>query len=208
MILYANGDSHTAPNFSYAGIVAKEFGFNLINQAQGGSSNASIIRRTREYIEHSIPDFIVIGWSTWEREEWFHNDRYYTVTASGTDSVPEELKSKYKKWVVKQTPDLWMEKAREWHERIYSFHLELEQKNITHLFFNCMYDLFLHFQVNTNKKYDWNNKFVGPYDNNQSYYWYLKNKGLRPDKWYHYEADGHKVWAQFLIDYIRKNKLI
>lgn len=208
MILYANGDSHTAPDFSYAGIIAKQLGFEFINQAQGGSSNSSIIRRTCEYLEHSTPDFVVIGWSTWEREEWYHNGQYYTVTASGTDSVPKELANKYKQWVIEQTPDLWMEKAKEWHERIYSFHLELEHKNIKHLFFNCMYDLFLHFQVNKNKMYNWNNTYVGPYDNNQSFYWYLKNKGLCPDKWYHYEADGHKVWAQFLIDYIRENKLI
>ena len=49
MILYANGDSHTAPDFSYAGIVAKELGLEFINQAQGGSSNSSIIRRTCEF---------------------------------------------------------------------------------------------------------------------------------------------------------------
>ncbi len=35
-----------------------------------------------------------------------------------------------------------------------------------------------------------------------------KNKGLCPDEWYHYEADGHKVWAEFLINYITENKLI
>tara|TARA_B110000858_G_C17673811_1_gene413179 strand:+ start:60 stop:671 length:612 start_codon:yes stop_codon:yes gene_type:complete len=203
MLLYANGDSHTAPDFGYVNIVAQELNCDLINQAQSGSSNASILRRTREYLEHTTPDFIIIGWSTWEREEWYHNDRYYTVTASGTNSVPEELEHKYKQWVIEQTSDRWSEKSVEWHEYLYSFHLELEQKNIRHLFFNCMYDF-----LRKKQTYNWNNAYVEPYDKNQSFYWYLKNKGLCPDEWYHYEADGHKVWAKFLIDYIRENKLI
>ena len=203
MLLYANGDSHTAPDFGYINIVAQKFDCNLINQAQIGSSNASILRRTREYLKHTTPDFIIIGWSTWEREEWYHNDRYYTVTASGTNSVPEELANKYKQWVTEQTSDRQSEKSVEWHEYIYSFHLELEQKNIRHLFFNCMYDF-----IRKNQTYNWNSAYVEPYDKDQSFYWYLKNKGLRPDEWYHYEADGHKVWAEFLIDYIRENKLL
>jgi hypothetical protein len=203
MILYTNGDSHTAPDFGYVNIVAQELNCDLINQAQSGSSNASILRRTREYLEHTTPDFIIIGWSTWEREEWYHNDRYYTVTASGTNSVPEELEHKYKQWVIEQTSDRWSEKSVEWHEYLYSFHLELEQKNIRHLFFNCMYAF-----LRKKQMYNWNNAYVDPYDKDYSYYQYLKNKGLRPDEWYHYEADGHEVWAEFLIDYIRENKLI
>ena len=203
MLLYANGDSHTAPDFGYVNTVVQEFDCDLINQAQSGSSNASILRRTREYLEHATPDFIIIGWSTWEREEWYHNHRYYAVTASGTDSVPEELANRYKQWVIEQTSDRWSEKSAQWHEQIYSFHLELEQKNIRHLFFNCMYDF-----LRTKHTYNWNNAYVEPYDLDHSYYHYLKNKGLRPDEWYHYEADGHKVWAEFLIDYIREKKLI
>ena len=47
------------------------------------------------------PDLVIIGWSTWEREEWLHEGTYYQVTASGTDDVPPELHSKYKKWEKK-----------------------------------------------------------------------------------------------------------
>lgn len=204
MILYANGDSHTAPNFSYAGIVAKEFGFNLINQAQGGSSNASIIRRTREYIEHSIPDFIVIGWSTWEREEWYVDNVYYNVNSSGYDALPNNLKARYKAWVKRQNPDTLTEKSKKTHQDIFDLHRYLQEKNIKHLFFNCMYN-FVHTVL---EPYNWSNQFLGPYDNDKSYYWYLKGQGMSTDKLYHYEADGHRVWAQFLIDYIRENKLI
>ena len=203
MQLYANGDSHTAPDFSYVNLVAKEFAYNLTNQAVPGSSNASILRRTQEYLNHTTPDFIIIGWSTWEREEWYHNNRYYTVTASGTDSVPEELQDRYKQWVIEQTSEQFRVKSEEWHEHIYNFHLELDNKNIKHLFFNCIYNF-----GRKKQEYNWNKCYVGPYCKDLSYYSYLKDRGYQHDKWYHYEADGHEVWAQFLNNYVRENKLI
>ena len=43
--------------------------------------------------------FIIIGWST-ERVEWSYLDGYLQLTASGTDSVPDEYVDKYKTWVL------------------------------------------------------------------------------------------------------------
>ena len=79
MLLYANGDSHTAPR-SYIDIIGEEFAFEFVNQAQGGCSNASIIRRTRDYLKHTIPDLVIIGWSTWEREEWEQDGKLVSGT--------------------------------------------------------------------------------------------------------------------------------
>ena len=81
MLLYANGDSHTA-SWSYINIISKNFGAQHANQAVNGNSNASIIRRTRDYLRHTTPDLIIIGWSTWEREEWQYKDKYYSVNSS------------------------------------------------------------------------------------------------------------------------------
>ena len=204
MLLYANGDSHTAPEYSYASLVAKEFGSSLINQAQGGSSNASIIRRTREYLEHSTPDFIVIGWSTWEREEWYVDNVYYNVNSSGCDVLPTRLKARYKAWVKRQNTDTLTEKSKKTHQDIFDLHRHLQEKNIKHLFFNCMYN-FVH---TVHKPYNWGNQFLGPYDNNKSYYWYLKGQGMSTDNWFHYKSDGHALWAKYLINHIKENKLI
>ena len=97
MILYVNGDSHTAgaeaanphafanddPRYNYLGrlphpdnllvsfgnILAKNLSAELYCDAESASSNDRIIRTTRHYLRTNQPDLIVIGWSTWEREE-------------------------------------------------------------------------------------------------------------------------------------------
>ena len=205
MILF-NGDSHTAgmDHLSrFSNLVTNAFNTKAVNIAKGGGSNARILRTTKEYINKNLVDLIVIGWSSWEREEWEYNGRYYDVNSSGHDVLPLELSDKYKNWVVEQTPELLTSKSQKWHETIHNFHLELEQKNIKHLFFNCMYNFFQPLN-----EYNWNNQYISPYDNNRSYYWYLKNQNIKSDNWYHYGADGHKIWAEVLINYIKEHKLL
>ena len=209
MILYVNGDSHShgcglPVHQRYSNIVGKEFGFTVVNNAQMGASNASILRTTKQYFDNgNVPDFVIIGWSTWEREEWFFQNQYYNVNASGHDKLPEELQELYKKWVITQTQEVLTLKSNFWHDQIYQLHLDLKEKNIKHLFFNCMYNFF---QFDNHQ--DWENKHIGPYNNNDSYYWWLKKQGFKSDKWYHYLEDGHRAWASHLITHIQKHKLL
>ena len=74
--------------------------------AQSGGSNPRILRTTREWIKNN-PDklantFMVIQWTTWEREEWFHTESnyWYQVNASGIDMVPPEWQDRYKQYVA------------------------------------------------------------------------------------------------------------
>jgi hypothetical protein len=208
MILYVNGDSHSVGvgvpmHDSFAYIVAQKVNMRLENQSSSGASNQKIIRTTREYIKTNRPNFVLIGWSTWEREEWLHNDQYYQINSSGAEQLPPVLQARYKTWVATQDSNSMDSKSQHWHEQIYQLHLELKQQNIQHLFFNCMYNFF-----KISKKLQWINNYVDPYDNESSYYWYLKNKNYTTDSWYHYGADGHGAWAEFLINYIRKYKLL
>ena len=202
MLLYANGDSHTAP-WSYVDILGEELAFEFVNQAQGGCSNASIIRRTREYIKHTIPDLVIIGWSTWEREEWEYKNQYYNVNSSGHDQLPDELQKQYKQWVTKQTQKTLNKKSKYWHTEIYKLHQILERELIPHVFFNCMYNFF-----NARPHYPWNNCYIGPYENDLSYYHWLKAQGATADEWYHYKTDGHRMWAKRVINYIKENKIL
>ena len=208
MMLYVNGDSHsygigvgTTETFVHG--VANKFNLDLINQSKIGASNQSIIRTTQEYLKNNTPDLVLIGWTTWEREEWTHNGKYYNVNSSGHDVLPAELENKYKVWVTEQTSDTLNTKSQYWHNKIYNLHLDLQKENIPHLFFNCMYNFFK--IVN---HVDWNRNYVGPYENNYSYYWYLKNLGHVTDKWYHYKKDGHHAWAKLLIEYIENHDII
>ena len=209
MILYVNGDSHSQGmgvhlHESYPVIVAKEFGLDIVNEAQTGASNARILRTSKEYLaSQQTPDLVIIGWSTWEREEWQYENTYFNVNSSGHDPLPKILEHSYKKWVIEQTPEMLNKKSSHWHKEIFQFHKELLQKNIKHVFFNCMYNFF---QIKD--KLDWDINFIGPYDNDSSYYWWLTQQGYESDKWYHFRASGHQAWGDRLISYIKEHKLL
>jgi len=210
VILYANGDSHTdgmdlKPHQKFINIVAEHYKINLINDAIPGASNKRIHRTTKEYLETNRPDLIIIGWSSWEREEWVHDNTYYNVNSSGVSKIPADLEIRYKEWVAEQNDITLNEKSKHWHDIIYNFHLTLTESKIPHVFFNCMYNFF---DISENQKKDWHNCYIGPYDNDSSYYWYLHNQGYASDKWYHYGPEGHAGWACKLIDYIKEHNII
>jgi len=209
MMLYVNGDSHShgmdlSPQEKFSNIVATTFGIDVVNHATVAASNTKILRTTREYLAiNAVPDLIIIGWSSWEREEWKYQDQYCNVNSSGHHGLPNELQDLYKNWVLEQTPETLNKKSAYWHDEIYKFHQELTQKNIKHLFFNCMYNFF-----NIDNCVNWNNAFIEPYNNDASYYWWLTNQGFTADKWYHFGADGHAAWGLRLINYIKEHKII
>ena len=200
MLLYANGDSHTA-SWSYIDVIGENFGTEFVNQAINGTSNASIIRRTREYLKHTRPDLIIIGWSTWEREEWLIDDILYQINASGTDHVPVSHQEQYKDYISNIN---WQQKTRDAHEAIWNFHQDLESVGVKHIFFNGNNDFS---KIEIQK--DWGTSYIGPYDPASTYDAIVSEKceTVSPTS-YHYGPDGHRVWAQFLTKYIVDNKLI
>lgn len=201
-MIYFNGDSHTYgidldPMQRFSDLVARHFNHTLVNDAMIGASNTRILRTTRQYLKMNRPNLVVIGWTTWEREEWEYQGQYFNVNSSGYHGLPEELELRYKTWVSNQNEDSLKIKSDYWHNQIYNFHCELLENNQPHLFFNCMYNFFDAIPQ------DWSQCYIDPYDNNSSYYWYLNQLGYKTDEWYHYQADGHCAWAKLLIDKIK-----
>jgi hypothetical protein len=178
----------------------------LICEAQAGGSNERIIRTTRDWIhqnQNQLSDtFMVIQWSTWEREEWPHNDVYYQVGASGSDSVPAELQERYRHFVMGLD---WVEKTRQAHDQIWKFHQELSDLGIRHVMFNGN----SHFAEAQNRM-DWGTSYVRPYDPECTYDRVLKNNGFKTvnSKSWHFGPDAHCFWAQYLLQYIVDNKII
>ena len=203
MIIYVNGDSHSAgydaggQNFSYGKHLATNLKAEFFCVAEAGSSNSRIIRTTQEYIKYRKPDLIVIGWSTWEREEWFYDNRYWQINVSGIDTRwPEEIKEKYRTWIT--TVD-WKTATSTAHEQIHNFHLTLLEKNIPHLFFNCYSD----FRSEPQKI--WHNSYINPYDPTATYYTWLTNQGFESNDLFHFGADAHEVWATHLTKIINES---
>lgn len=190
-------------NVSYGKIVADKLGAELHCHARAAGSNDRIIRTTREYLENFAPDLIIIGWSTWEREEWYNeeNNTWYQVNASGTDHVPAKWKDRYKNFVINID---WPKKIKEAHEKIWALHQDLKNKNIPHLFFNC------HLSLRGIRKYpdsivkDWGFNYIHPYSLTFSYGEYLIKQGHDPTKCYHFGPDAHRKWAEFLLPWLTR----
>jgi hypothetical protein len=178
----------------------------LICNAQAGCSNDRIIRTTQDWIaqnQSALNDtFVVIQWSTWEREEWLHDEIYYQVGASGIDSVPQQLQEQYRHYIVGLD---WQEKTRQAHDQIWLFHQELKDHGIRHVMFNGNTDF-----GQAQNRMDWGPNYIRPYDPDQTYSAVLKNNGFRtvnPDSW-HFGPEAHCFWTKYLLQYITDNKLL
>ena len=181
---------------SYGCMVANHYYALLDCDAESASSNDRIIRTTEEYIKTQSPDVVIIGWSTWEREEYLHNGIRYQLSGGGVGhDWPKEVQDYYRTWVINVNP---IKKAEEWHDKIYDLHQTLVEKAIPHLFFNT-YTTF----SQTNPK-DWGHSYIDPYSQQGTFYHWLKAQGhptVNPTS-YHFGPDAHRAWAEFLVKHL------
>lgn len=235
MILYVNGDSHTAaaeavnlhawamddgdlffmgraPHpanlaVSWGKLLSQSLRASLHCGAEAGSSNARIIRTTREWLSNTPRRedlLVIIQWSTWEREEWFDDEEkiYYQVNASGIDHIPDKWATRYKEYIASIN---WNSKINQAQEDIWQLHQELKDQNIKHIFFNGNNDF------STVKKHlDWGNNYIFPYDTSKTFDAIIRSSGIQtvaPNSW-HFGKDGHSFFHRFMLQYIIDNKFI
>jgi len=230
IILYVNGDSHTAAaeavnphgfaeddsryrhlgrrphpdnlRVSWGQQLADSMGGQLVCQAESASSNHRISRTTLQYIldqmndKRDIPDFVIIGWSTWERREWLHDGVSWQISAGGVgDDWPDAVKHAYRDWVLNIDYNLCMREAQ---KSIYELHLDLRLLNVKHLFFNTFLPL------SNVEHLDWLGSYIAPYDADLTFYNWCRAQGFQPvyPGSYHFGADAHAAWARFLEPYL------
>ena len=234
MILYVNGDSHTAgaeavnpyafaeddQQYFFMGRsphpenLQASWGQCLSNTlhsgfhcgAESASSNARIIRTTKEWLEknkNTLHDLLVIiQWSTWEREEWLIGTTYYQVNASGIDQVPEEYQQKYKEYIANIN---WQQRTENAHTEIWEFHKQLQEQGIKHVFFNGNND----FSKIPNQQ-DWGTSYIGPYDPEMTFNAMVQKQGIQtvaPNSW-HFGKDAHSFFHRFMLQYVIDNNFI
>ena len=103
--------------------------------------------------------------------------------------------------MVKQTQKELTRKTALWHSRIHDFHMELRDQNIKHTFFNAYLE-FDNISVPKEEQKDCHHQYINPYDKDFTYYYYLKNKGIKPvfKDSAHYGIDGHKIWKNLVLE--------
>ena len=236
MILYVNGDSHTAAaeavnqhafaeddprlghlhRLPHPANLAVSWGRRMADNlkctfkcdAESAASNTRILRTSRAWLDQHQHErsriFMVIQWSTWEREEWNIDGRIYQVNASGIDHVPDSHRAQYRSWIA----NLDFARVRDhWHDAIWCWHLELEAQGIKHIFFNGNN----HFgDIPASARFDWGINYIRPYDADSTYDQWLRRNGhetVSPGSW-HFGETAHGAWSRFMLQYIVDNNLV
>ena len=233
MILYVNGDSHTAAaeavnNHAFAmddgalfymgrvphpANLAVSWGKCLSQSlktsfhcgAESASSNQRIIRTTREWLNQPRNQdvFVAIQWSTWEREEWQDNDGRYYQVNA---SGVDDIPDSLKLRYKNFVVDInWQACTQQWHDQIWEFHKELQDQRIPHVFFNGNNS----FEYVRDQK-DWGTSYIDPYNPNGTYDAILKQNNYQtvaPESW-HFGQEAHSFWANYMLQYIVRNQLM
>ena len=234
MILFVNGDSHTAAAEAvnphafamddsalfYLGrsphpdnllvswgkllSLALRSGFHCA--AESASSNARILRTTRAWLaEHKNNLQDILIVIQWST--WEREEwEYNGITYQVNGSGIDHVPVEAQERYRNYIIGLnWQQKTEEAHNEIWEFHQELEAQGIRHIFFNGNND----FSSIAGRK-DWGLSYIGPYDSTQTYNAIIRSQGIdtvMPNSW-HFGHDGHATWNRFILNYIIKNKFI
>lgn len=144
-VLYVNGDSHTAEVYGEGGQTATEqiaisLGLEYQNHALPGGSNQRIIRTTQSALKNLDPadTVIVIGWSSFERTEWFYKNQWHQICGDTQYQVDPELQTLWQQhidsWWCDDNHECWRRQAEQ-HVDIYIFHQLLTNLGYQHLFY-------------------------------------------------------------------------
>lgn len=234
MILYVNGDNHSAAScainkhsfasddfakvalgkkphpdnlaVSYGMQLSKMLRLALVCDAESGSSNERIMRTTREFLSNRNKDDYTVVVIGWT--DWMRTefwDPEVREFVQANLAFPNSVPDHLEKEFRKHIVAADIKnRASEWHGKIYELHQELLDQKIAHLFFNSQ-DNFQ--SVPMDQRKNWKNCFVNPYKPGSSYVEMLEAKKFVHDEWYHYRSDGHLYWAGYLFTWLTENNL-
>ena len=233
MLLYANGDSHTAaaecvnnhafaeddkqywmmgraphPDnlaVSFSKLLSNRLSCGLVCAAESASSNDRIIRTTKQWMANYKHEL----YRTLMLIQWSTWEReewlINDVLYQINASGTDHIPASHEDQYKDYISNInWQQKTRDAHEAIWNFHQELESAGVKHIFFNGNNDFS---KIEIQK--DWGTSYIGPYNPASTYDAIVSEKceTVSPTS-FHYGPDGHRVWAQFLTKYIVDNKLI
>jgi hypothetical protein len=202
---------------NFFNIVAKHFDFKFDCFAKNGASNEHIIRITEQWINNTDCDnkekFVFIGWSTWERQEYLIDNQYYDIDGwliNNAHNLPPELEVHMNQLnqKIKSDPNFMDELSQDWAKRIHAFAKSLEERGIGYFFWNAYMKLLPPIDLDN---FQFDHRYLMPYTDCFNQYFYLKkvrNYNPFPEDPYHFDSDGHRLWAEFLIQYINDWKIL
>jgi hypothetical protein len=224
--MYVNGDSHTAGVYGEDGVtatelLAKKYHCNYINDALPGGSNQRIIRTTLDRLPTLDPatTLIVIGWSSFERTEWYYNNQWHQICGDVNYHVDPELNDLWKQhlnsWWEDDNHECWRRQADQ-HNSIWVFHNLLKQLGYRVLFYQGCRTFFFDGcpQQDQNFQLPWQDNvwvhnpyvFVTPENQRyiESFSHHVERRGHQhTDDRAHYGKDAHQCWADYLEPHVK-----
>jgi hypothetical protein len=235
LILYVNGDSHTAAaeavnahafaeddgryNFmgrlphpenlavSWGQVLANMFKAGLKCDAESAASNARILRTTRVWIKNH-PASLSDSLLVIQWSTWERQEWLIEdVYYQINASGVDVVPSSHRDQYREFVASIdWESVTQTAHQDIWDLHCELQQQGIKHVFFNGNN----HFgKIPADQQLDWNNAYIDPYSPKTTYNQWLLDNGhntVAPDSW-HFGRTAHAAWAKFVLQYIIKHQL-
>ena len=234
MILYINGDSHTAAaeaasphafaeddsRYFYMGRsphpsnMSVSWGRQLADalktplhcDAESAASNARIMRTARHWISgHRARLTQTLMIIQWST--WEREEWLHEGTYYQVNASGIDHVPDALKSRYKNFVALidWRKCQTQAHREIWEFHCELKNLGVKHIMFNGNN----HFGDLPDRQ-DWGNNYIEPYDPKMTYDAWLKSNGydtVAPDSW-HFGTDAHAAWHRFMLQYIIKHNFI
>jgi hypothetical protein len=225
--MFVNGDSHTAQTYqdgqpTASEILAKKYGCDYENIALPGGSNQRIIRTTLERTNDLDPDstLILIGWSSFERTEWYYKNQWYQICGDPGYSIDVELQDLHRQhidsWWSDDNHECWRRQADQ-HWAIWVFHRILHSLGFSFLFYQGCKTFFFDGcpQQDLDFKLPWiqdtwvHDPYVQVTDQNQriidSFSYFSARQGFKHvDNRAHFGADAHAAWAHYIDMFVQK----
>lgn len=236
MILYVNGDSHTAAaeavnscafaeddgrykhlgRLPHPSNLAASWGKYLSDvskmafkcDAESAASNTRIIRTTKKWLEdHAHLIPEVLFIIQWST--WEREEWLIDGTYYQINaSGIDDVPDSHKESYKKWIADIdWKIVQKNSHEKIVDFYHYLSDQNARFVFFNGNN----HFDTNIVTPFDgWKHHYVDPYNPKMTYNQWLLDHGydtVSPKSW-HFGQEAHAAWARFMLKYLVNNKLI
>jgi hypothetical protein len=233
VILYVNGDSHTAAaeavnNHAFAmddsdlfymgraphpANIAVSWGRLLADTlrasfhcgAESASSNSRIIRTTREWLDTQGYDQDLLVIIQWSTWEREEWLHNGTYYQVGSSGIDDVPQELQEKYRNFVIGNDWQLKTEQAHKEIWTFHQQLTKQGIKHIFFNGNNDF-----GSVAQRKNWGANYIGPYDSAQTYDAVIRSAGIdtvMPNSW-HFGRDGHSHFARFILNYIINNKFV
>jgi hypothetical protein len=234
MILYANGDSHTAaaeavnphcfaeddsdlymlgrrPHpanlaVSWGQQLAKLINAEFYCDAESAASNARIMRTTRDWI-HKNYNRLDRTVMVIQWSTWEREEWLYEgqYWQVNASGIDHVPVALQDRYKQFVSSVNWGRCAEQAHREIWQFHQELNKKNIQHVFFNGNSN----FDSMPNH-FNWSGCYMNPYDAKITYSNLLKTAGfstVNPQSW-HFGPSAHSFWANYVLQYIKQNNLV